>query len=314
MIKDKIKNNVPLAPFTTFKIGGPAKYFLSAKSQDELVKAINWAKHKNFSYFILGGGSNILVSDMGFNGLVIKLDFGNIRNLPSRLHKTVNLLVGAGASFPRLVDYSIENDLTGLEWAIGIPGTVGGAIRGNAGAHGHSISEHISVVKVLRNKSVRELKNKEIKFSYRCSIFHQNKDIILQAILVLKKGIDSDIKKILRKNLRQRAVTQPYGHSPGCIFKNVDFSNIPEKVLKKNAEINRFKSQQQVPTGWLIDNCGLKGKKIGDAEISKKHANFIVNTGSAHAKDVIELIKFIKLVVKNKFGVNLSEEIQYIGF
>ena len=314
MIEQKITKNLPLAPLTTFKIGGLAKYFLKVSNQTELIETIKWAKNKKISYFILGGGSNILISDQGFDGLVIKLDFNKIKILPSQSRNRVRVLVGAGASLPKLVDFSLTHDLTGLEWLSGIPGTVGGAVRGNAGVREHSISKSIQSVKVLKKGIVKKLKTKEIKFAYRQSIFKQNKDIILEVILILQKGISQETRKIILKNIRYRILTQPSECSTGCIFKNVEFTKILQDVLIKNPKIKQFKLTGKVPAGWLIEQCGLKEKKIGGAKISEKHANFIVNIDSAQAKDVLDLIKIIKSKVKAKFKLDLEEEIGHVGF
>ena len=314
MIEQKITKNLSLSPLTTFKIGGLAKYFLKVSDQRELIKAIKWSKNKKISYFILGGGSNILISDQGFDGLVIKLDFNTIKVLPSQSRNRVRVLVGAGASLPKLVDFSLTHDLTGLEWLSGIPGTVGGAVRGNAGVREHSISKSIQSVKVLKKGIVKKLKTKEIKFAYRQSIFKQNKDIILEVILILQKGISQETRKIILKNIRYRILTQPSECSTGCIFKNVEFTKILQDVLIKNPKIKQFKLTGKVPAGWLIEQCGLKEKKIGGAKISEKHANFIVNIDSAQAKDVLDLIKIIKSKVKAKFKLDLEEEIGHVGF
>lgn len=315
MIENRIEKNVPLSPLTTFKIGGPARYFLKVKNQDEIIKAVKWAKEKNIPYFILGGGSNILVSDKGFNGLVINLNFSKKIKILSRINPdNILLLVGAGISLQTLVNFCIKNNFSGLEWGIGIPGTVGGALRGNAGAYGHSISSVVKFIKILRNGSIQRLINKHIKFSYRSSIFQQNNDIILEAVLKFKKGVGRKEKKIIEYGLKHRANTQPYGHSPGCIFKNVDMSKFSTRFLKNDADIKKFKNNQQIPAGWLIEKCGLKGKQIGGAEISKKHANFIVNKESATADNVVVLISIIKSKVRNKFNIQLNEEVGYIGF
>ena len=282
---NRVEKNISLAPLTTFKIGGPAKYFFQTEDSDELVEAIKWAKSKNLPYFVLGGGSNILVADKGFNGLVTK-----IKDLRFKIEDS-KIIASAGLSLARLVNLSVKAGLTGLEWAAGIPGTVGGAVRGNAGAFGHSIFEIVERVEVLRGDKIVELKNKEIRFSYRQSIFQQNHDIILNIVLVLKKGKIKGSKKMIQENIQRRKAANPVQPSAGCIFKN------PES---KSA-------------GLLIQQCGLKGRQIGGAQISQKHANFIVNTGQAKARDVKALIALIKRKVKDKFNIELEEEIKYLG-
>ena len=315
------QQNVLLKNQTTFKIGGPARYFVVAKNIQDLIEAIKTAQKENLPYFILGGGSNVLVSDKGFNGLVIKL-----QNTGYRIQDR-KIMVEAGTSLGELVIASVKRGLTGLEWAVGIPGTIGGAIRGNAGAFGHSISESVIEVQTLvyygrdplvyygRDPLVyygrhpkgcpqeqafacrAEMRPERVsyqncKFDYRDSIFKQNNHIILSAKLQLKRGHKKKSQQMIKEYLKKKKMTQPLElPSAGCIFKNP--------------------TNQRA--GYLIEHCGLKGKKIGQAMISKKHANFIVNLGGAQAKDVIELIKIIKKEVKKKFNIDLEEEIQYVG-
>ncbi len=289
----KIQNfqrNILLASYTTFKIGGPAKYFYEAKDAEDIIKAVKMACQLNIPYFILGGGSNLLVSDKGFEGLVIKVQSSRFKVQSCRI------FIDAGVKLSKLVDLAVKNSLTGLEWAAGIPGTIGGAVRGNAGAFGGSMSEIVKLVKVLRGRNIKQLVSKDLKFTYRDSIFKHNKDIILSTELQLKKGSQAEIKKQIKKNLQHRRENQPIkALSTGCVFKNVR-----NKLNKSAAE--------------LIEEAGLKNKAIGGAIISKKHANFIINTGKAKAEDVIILISLIKAKVRNKFGIQLQEEVQYVGF
>ena len=286
----KFQKNVLLKNHTTFKIGGPAKYFFVAKTKQDLIKAILWARQKKLPFFILGGGSNLLVSDNGYKGLVINFQF-SIFNF-----QKTKIIAGAGLPLGKLVNASIRNGLTGLEWAVGIPGTIGGAIRGNAGAFGGSMEDVVKEVEIFdqKNQIIKKISKKDCKFDYRNSIFKRNKSlIILSATLQLKKGNKKTIRNKIKKNLEQRKKTQPLNFpSAGSIFKN------PPGFF----------------AGELIEKCGLKGKKIGKIKISEKHANFIVNLGEGKAKDVKKLINLIKRKVKNKFGIVLKEEIQFLGF
>ena len=285
MIEVKIEKNINLAPLTTFKIGGPAKYFCQVKTEEELIQAIKWAKKKKIPYFVIGGGSNLLISDKGFKGLVIKLSMEQCQLIENKL------FLGSALRLSQAVRFLVKNNLTGLEWAAGIPGTVGGAVRGNAGAFGQEISDCLLKATVLRRGKIIELKNREIKFTYRQSIFKKNKDIILNVVLKLKKGERQKNEKLIQNNIQRRKKAQPSQPSAGCVFKN---------PKPKSA-------------GALIDQCGLKGKQIGGAKISEKHANFIVNTGQAKARDVKNLIELIKKQVKDKFDIELKEEIEYLG-
>lgn len=257
------RKNILLKKYTTFKIGGPAKYFFEAKTKIELISALKLAKEKNLPFFILGGGSNLLVSDQGFNGLVIK--FGQ----PLSAYVT-----------------------KGLEWAIGIPGTIQAAVWGNAGAFGGSMADVVKSVEVLDINSlkIKILKNKDCKFAYRDSVFKQKKNLIILSVEIKTKK--SSLKKI-KEYLAHRKKTQPLNFpSAGSVFKN----------------------PVGLSAGKLIQDCNLKGKKIGNVQVSEKHANFIINLGNGQAKDVIKLIKLIKEKVKNKFGIVLEEEIQLLTY
>jgi len=257
-----IQENVSLAQYTTFKIGGPAKYFFAAKNTKDLIKAVEFAQEKKLPYFILGGGSNLLVSDKGFARLVIAAENKQL---------TINnnkIIVDAGVKLSYLIRESIEVGLTGLEWAIGIPGTVGGAVKVNAACFGGNMSDLVKKVKKIN-------------------------DIILSVELVLEKGDKKESRQLIKEYFKKRKDSQPLNYpSAGCIFKN---------------PAGQF-------AGKLIEECGLKGKQIGQAMISQKHANFIINLGNAHAKDVRKLIQLIKKSVNKDFKINLEEEIEYLGF
>ena len=284
----KLEENVLLSQYTTFRIGGPARYFFIAKNTEDLVEAVKFARGKKLPFFILGGGSNLLVSDQGFNGLVIKAE-----NQGLKLDKNI-IIAEAGVSLAKLVKLSMDSSLTGLEWAIGIPGVIAGAVRGNTGAFGQSISESVEKVEVLNDELEKVVLNRsDCCFDYRESVFKKSGDIILSVELKLERGDKEKSQETIKEHLIQRLDKNPTGYpSAGCIFKN----------------------PKPLATGQLIDQCGLKGKKIGQAMISSKHANFIVNLDGAKAEDVIELIKIIKRLVKEKFNVDLQEEVQYLGF
>jgi UDP-N-acetylmuramate dehydrogenase len=296
-----IRENISLKNFNTFKIGGKARYFFVATKKEDLIKSVNLANDFKLPFFVLGNGSNLLISDKGFNGLVIK-----IKNQKSKIKHNL-IYTEAGVPLGQLVALALKNNLTGLEWAIGIPGTLGGAIYGNAGAFGKSMSNIIKEVEVydVKNKEIKIFKIKNCKFSYRESIFKSNKNlIIISAKLRLKKGNKEKIKQKMRAYLNYRIETQPLKFpSIGSIFKNP----APERSSVRGRSIN-FSS------GELIEKCGLKGKKMGDVKISEKHANFIINLGKGKARDVVKLINLIKKKVKEKLGVNLEEEIIYLGF
>jgi len=311
----EIKRDISLKEFTTFKIGGKARYFLEAKKREDLISVLKLAKKFKIPFFILGGGSNILVSDRGFNGLIVKM-----KNTKYEV-KDGLIFCEAGAPLSSLVSMAAKNNLTGLEWAAGIPGTIGGAIYGNAGAFGSSIGEIVKEVEVLKIKNCKfeltKLKNKDCQFSYRGSIFKKNPNLIILSVkLKLKKGEKNKIEEKMKKYLDYRRSTQPLNFpSAGSIFKNF--------TLHRNAiygagpalkvVLKKF-NKKEIPAAYLIEKCGLKGKRVGNVKISEKHANFIINLGNAKAREVKKLINLTKKKVKEKFGIELKEEIQYLGF
>ena len=281
-----LKKNEILAGYTTFNIGGPADWFYEAKTEEEVLGAVALARQNNLPWFILGGGSNLLVADEGFRGLVIAM-----RNTQYVIRDT-KIIADAGVSLAKIVDLVTQNLLSGLEFAAGIPGTIGGAVRGNTGAWRQSVGDKVLRVKVADDHGrITWLDQRDCRFAYRDSRFKKTGEIILAVELGLAKGNQVDIKNRIAENLAQRRC-QPKQPSAGCVFKN----------------------SPPVSTGALIDQVGLKGKKIGGAQISPQHANFIVNLGQAKANDVIELIQVIKAEVKQRLGVALEEEICLLGF
>jgi UDP-N-acetylmuramate dehydrogenase len=282
----KVKANVLLASYTTFKIGGPADLFYEAKTSEEIIKAVKLAKRLKIPYFILGEGSNLLVSDQGFKGLVIK-----IQTLEFKLRNS-NIIADSGVRLKTLVEEAAKAGLSGLEFAAGIPGTLGGAIRGNAGAWQQNIGDKVLRVRVLaKNGKIRWLSQKDCQFKYRQSRFKKTGEVILAIELQLEKGTKEEILKKIKKNLKNRK-NQPKETSAGCIFVN----------------------PKPLSAGKMIEECGLKAKRVGGAQISTQHANFIVNLGEAKAKDVLQLIKLAKTKVQKKFGVRLEKEIYLLGF
>lgn len=281
----KIKRNVTLAPLTSFKIGGKAKYFFEPDSIESLQEVLAAAKKSGIKVFILGAGSNILVSDFGVDGIVIRLaaeDFRGIRV------KGVCVIAGSGLKLNRLILFAKDNNLSGLEFLSGIPGTLGGALFGNAGAWGSSIGKLVKEVYALDYSGrSRIMGAKELKFVYRGS--NLNKYIIISAALKLKVADKNSITEKIKDYLLKRRLCQNNSFpNAGCIFKNPP---------KKSA-------------GLLIDACGLKGQVKGGACISNKHANFILNTKKARSSDVLFLMDLIKRKVRSRFKTNLKPEIK----
>jgi len=286
---DRLKKNVSLASHTTFGIGGPAELFYEAQTSEELIKAIKTARELKIPYFILGGGSNILVADSGFLGLVIKVKSQKLKI------KNLKIVAEAGVPLAKVVKAAEKHSLSGLECCISIPGTVGGAVAGNAGAKNQWISQCIKSVTILdtdKSNKIINLKKNNCQFGYRISCFKNNPSkIILEAVFELKKENSKIIQKKTKQFLEAKG-NQPKEKSAGSIFKNPANDS----------------------AGRLIDAIGLKGKKVGEAQISPQHANFIVNLGRAKAKDVLALIKLAQDKAREKFGVELELEIQLIGF
>ncbi len=301
-ILPQVKENILLKNYTTFRIGGAAKYFLIVKNKEDLIDVLIAVKNLKIPFFVLGGGSNVLISDKGFNGLVVKIENNNLKI------KDNTILAEAGIPLGKLMDIATKKNLAGLSWAAGIPGTLGGAIYGNAGAFNKSIKDIVREVEVLdlNNFEINKLKNKDCKFSYRSSLFKKKKNlIILSAKLALRKGKGNKIKNEVKECLIYKKTKHPWNYpSAGSVFKNPGIELGDE---------DKSSSSTFVPSAaWLIEKANLKGKKIGQAEISKKHANFIVNLGGAKEKDVKKLIELIKKTVKNKFKITLQEEIQFL--
>jgi len=307
----QLQKNVLLKNHTTFKIGGPAEYFLLATKEKEILHVINTAKKMHLPIFVMGKGSNLLVSDDGVLGLVVK-------NQVARrivLKKNDIIEAPAGIVFGELVNFSINKSLEGLEWGGGLPGTFGGAIRGNAGAFGGETKDSILEVRALDSKfNLRKLSNKQCKFSYRTSIFKRENWVVLSASVKLKKGGKKKLKEISDSHTNYRKQNHPLEYpNAGSIFKNVDFKDLSPKFQKLFLGKVKKDPFEIVPSAWLIIGAGLSGKKIGQAQISKKHSNYIINLGGATAKDVLELIEFVKKEIKKKYGVLLEQEVQYLN-
>lgn len=308
----KIQKNVLLAPQTTFKIGGEAKFFIEVFNDSEIIQAVRYAKENNLKIFILGGGSNVLISDKGFDGLVIKIKNDGIKINDCEIE------CEAGVSLINLVNFSVKNGLAGLEWAAGIPGTVGGAIRGNAGAFGGEMKDSLVEIKFLNiNKEPLEMEfcdNDKCKFDYRSSIIKNNADLILvSAKFKLKRGIAEGNENIVRETINKRLEKQPTDPSAGSFFKNPRVDK-PEIIERFETDMGMKMKGDKLPAGWFIDDLGFKGKKIGGAQVSEKHANFIINAGDATAEDITILSSFLKQKVRDSYGIQLEEEVSRIGF
>jgi UDP-N-acetylmuramate dehydrogenase len=302
-----IEENRPLASFTSIKVGGPADYFATVQTVDQLLKLARWARSVDLPYLILGGGSNVLISDRGVRGLVIQNRCRQVRvddppccDYPQDLRPF--LFAESGAAMAGLARTSINAGLTGLEWAVSVPGTVGGAVINNAGAHGGEVKDNLWNVLILdENDEVQELEPEKLQYVYRSSSLKRGQRIdagfgavVLSANFRLGPGDPEEMRARADSFLAHRRRTQPVEPSLGSTFKNPpgDYA------------------------GRLIDAVGLRGHRLGGIEISETHANFFINPGglgSGSAADVVKMIETVQTTVRDRFGVDLEPEIQWVG-
>ncbi|GIW66089.1 MAG: UDP-N-acetylenolpyruvoylglucosamine reductase [Candidatus Parcubacteria bacterium] len=307
-----ILERVSLKKFTTFKIGGEAKFFTIVNNLKELEQIINFLENNKIKFFILGGGSNILFSDKGFDGLIIKPKFETFNFLENG-----EVIIGSSRLMPEIVYEACRLGYQGLEWAGGLPGELGGAIRGNAGCFGSEIKDIIKeVLSVnLLNKEIRIFKKEECQFSYRSSFFKFNKEwLIIEAKINLKTNNESNILlKIMNEKIEYRKNRHPVEFpNAGSIFKNIPIDSASPDLIEIAKKKNVIKGDK-IPTAFIIEYLGLKGKEIGGAKISEKHANYIINFNNASSQDVLDLIDLVKDEVQKKFNLKLIEEIEIVN-
>ncbi len=302
----EIKENVPLGPYTTLQIGGPAKYFLSVRTADGVPQSVAWAAQQEIAVRALGAGANTLVSDAGFNGLVIVMQNDELTWNPP------DVMAGAGVKNGQLIAGGLQHGLGGLRWLIGVPGTVGGSIYGNAGGRGWGLGDQVEWVEALTlSGEVKRLNQPECQFAYRTSIFKLHPDwIILRAGFRLSPVEAMTERQILADTTKQKNANQPTtAKTAGCMFTN------PRVVrLKLPAELRKFVSDRTISAWRLIEYVGLKGRRLGQIEISQKHANFMINLGGGTADEVVQLLSLVKQRVRDQLGIQLREEVQYLGF
>ena len=295
--------NEPMNKHTSFKVGGPARYFVKAESLDDLKKALDLAREKGIPFFILGNGTNLLVSDKGFDGVIITLagDFSSIEDLGNGAFK-----VGAAIPLGRFARSVLKQGFAGIHKLAGIPGTLGGAIYMNAGAYGQEIGTSCTQVTVLDSDgNIREFAASECGFGYRQSIFQKNNAIILSATFLLPTAASlgkttADLEAELAECMAKRKASQPLNMpNAGSTFKRLS--------------VGAADTPAQIAPGYYIEQAGLKGYRIGDAEVSTVHANFIVNAGGATANDIKQLSEFVQQKVTEKFGIKLHREIILLG-
>ena len=289
--QENIYIDEPMSKHTSFKIGGPAECLVKIKTIEQLKAILKYAREKDIQLTIIGNGSNILVSDDGIKGIVAKIEIDNLKI--DKQDEKILITVGSGIKLGLLAQKCLKEEIAGFEFASGIPGTIGGAIRMNAGAHGTEMKDIVKTVTYVdRNGEIHKIKNEQAKFEYRNSLFAHKDYIIVETEIQLEEGNAEEIKEKMTEYANYRKEKQPIEYpSAGSTFKRgADFI-----------------------TAKLIDECGLKGYQIGGAQISEKHAGFIINKENATAKDVIELMKYTKEQVYKKFGKEIETEIVTIG-
>lgn len=287
VFRGKISLNESLAPFTTFRIGGMADYYVEPVDAFDALNIVNYAVSKDVPYYVMGNGSNVLISDEGIRGIVINLESG----FGYLMHENGKIIAGAGAKMAKFCDFSIQNSYAGVENLAGIPATVGGALVMNAGAYGGEMADYVVEVQVIKNGEIKRINKDECGFTYRYSKLRSM--VVLEGIFLLPEGDPDEISRRRKELIMKRNASQPVEiPNAGCIFKNPK-DNYAAK---------------------LIDECGLKGKKYGGAMVSPKHANFIVNFDNASAGDVIELIKIVRSTVLDQKSIKLELEVKLIGF
>ena len=288
--KEKIAHNIQMKKYTSFKIGGEAEVLIKIATIEELKKMIKYTQQNNIPIFILGNGSNLLISDNGIKGIVLKIEIKKLEI--EEANNKFNIKVGAGEKLGELAQKLANKEASGFEFASGIPGTIGGAVRMNAGAHGSEMKDIINTITYVdRNGEIHKINNEQAKFEYRNSMFSNKDYVIVETELELKKGNKDEIKAKMQEYANFRKEKQPIEYpSAGSTFKRgTDFV-----------------------TAKLIDECGLKGYQIGGAQVSEKHAGFIINKGNATSKDVERLIDYIKQIVYEKFGKEIETEVEII--
>ncbi len=312
----KVRLNEPMAKHTTCKIGGPARFFVSVSTTTNLVNLLQFLDAEGHEYLILGGGSNMLPADEEFDGVVIRVKTDGLE-IDGEM-----VMVEAGYTTAKLAHETVKAGLTGFEWGVGVPGTIGGAVRGNAGAMGKEMKDDVVKVEVYRNGEIEELGNEECEFGYRESVLKHDGGVVLRVWMKLEKNESKDGMMKALQVLTYRNETQPKGKSSsGCVFKNVELlgeqgTGNRELLLQhfdaEDEKVQRFLEVGKISAGWLIQEAGLKGESIGKATVSEVHGNFIVGEKGVTASEIKQLIEVIKERVYNTYGIELHEEIHLV--
>lgn len=316
IVGERLKRDELLSAHSHYGVGGPAAYFVVAKTSEEIVALIKAALDHNIDWVVIGGGTNILVNDAGFDGLVVKM--GN-RTVKINA-ETGEVVAEAGLLSSSLARQTAEAGLTGFEWGIGLPGTIGGAVRGNAGCFGGETKDQLASVDVLDTETgeERSVSIDDLDMRYRHSAVKEHPWIVLRAhFKFATREVDLN-REAINEVLRCRLDSQPKNAKcAGCTFKNYEFEDVTDIAKLQEAVPDMpdsFIEAKRIPAGYLVDQLGLKGTRVGGAAISEVHGNFVTSDGTATADHIAQLIAVVKTKVRDAYGVQLHEEIQYIGF
>ncbi|HEY4088924.1 MAG TPA: UDP-N-acetylmuramate dehydrogenase [Bryobacteraceae bacterium] len=303
-----VQRDVPLSEHTRFGIGGPADFYIETSNPASFAQALALVRDSGLDWVVIGGGTNLIVSDEGFRGVCLKLTSDRISA------DGMSVEAESGAVLQHLVDFTVDRGMAGLQTMTGIPGSVGAAVYGNAGAYGHSIQERVRRVRFLDGKMVREFGNAECQFHYRESIFKRNKQwIIVSTTLEMEPGDATGLRKTADDILAVRnRKYPPTMRCAGSIFKNFLLAELPPAVA---AEIPaKTIIEGKVPSAWFLEQVGAKGMKRGGIEVADYHANLIYNAGGGTARDLVAIVTELKNRIRRRWDIPLEEEVQYVGF
>lgn len=312
----KILEQEPIAKHTSLKVGGPARLYLVASTVDECMQAVRLAQANEVPFYVFGGGSNLLAADEGFEGLMIQM---------ADMHLSIGedglIECGPGALTVLVARKVTEAGFGGFEWAVGVPGTIGGAAYGNAGCYGGEMKDNVFEVDALRlsDQQLVTYPVSACEYAYRESLFKHSPHVILRVRLKLSRSPDVEASKArINDIITKRKDSQPLGAATaGSTFKNFEYTDESQLDILKRAvgEIRpEFLAKKIIPAGWLIEQAGMMGQEIGNVQVSTKHGNFFITKGQARAQDIVGLISRVKMKVRDEFGIELQEEVQYVGF
>lgn len=310
----EITEHEPMARHTSFRVGGSARLYVVASDPDRIISLVQAAEARQIPWTVYGGGSNLLVADEGYEGIVIQMANRAFQIEGTKVSAESGLITGL------LARKTVDAGLTGFEWAIGVPGTIGGAIYGNAGCYGGELKDYLVSVDAYHVGSKKRvtLDKNACQFAYRESGFKHDRYVIFGCEMEFPRSPDpAQSKTRMEFIMKERKEKQPLDQSSaGCAFKNFEYNDDSEiALLARETDIPAgMRERKSLGAGWLVDQAGLLGQQVGDVQISQKHGNFLINKGQARAQDVVAMISLVKRKIRDEFGIELHEEVQYIGF